>query len=195
MTSNNNQSNNEPKEPEPERPLECTECRRPIAFQYTEIVGDRITHTCMCAECPVLHRRLHGTHLEHAVSSDSATSLACGNCGTTLDAIRVGTLLGCQVCYEVFDDILLPEMLEANKIPARFATTTKKSVPVHIGRAPGEIQEINPSLRLLALNEALTEMLKSEKYEQAAWLRDQIKALTDEREGDNLNQENSDAEQ
>ncbi len=56
-----------------------------------------------------------------------------------------------------------------------------------------KIQEINPSLRILALNEALNEMLKSEKYEQAAWLRDQIKALTDEREGDNKIQEKPDA--
>lgn len=164
----------------PERPLECTECRKPIAVFYTEIIGNNITHTSMCADCPILRHKLHGTpHVEHAgTSAEGSTGLACGNCGTTLEAIRVGTPLGCDVCYEVFDDILLPEMLAANKIPPRIATN-KKSVPVHIGRTPGEIQEISPSLRLLALNEALNEMLKSEDYEQAAWLRDQIKALTD----------------
>lgn len=194
MTENNH---NDSELKIPDRPLECTECKRPIAYHYTEIVGDMMTHTSMCAECPVLNRRLHGTHLEHAViPSESVTALACGNCGTTLEAIKVGTLLGCEVCYEVFDDILLPEMLAGNKIPSRIATT-KKSVPIHIGRAPGEIQEINPSLRLLALNEALNEMLKSEKYEQAAWLRDQIKALTDQREAEmkneNMNQEKPNA--
>jgi protein arginine kinase activator len=70
-------------------------------------------------------------------------------------------------------------MTAANKLPARLATA-KKSIPVHIGRTPGEVHEISPSLRLLALNEALGEMLKSEDYEQAAWLRDQIKALTEQ---------------
>ncbi len=185
MTENNH-IDSEPKEPD--RPLECTECKRTIAYYYTEIVGEMITHTSMCAECPVLDRRLHGTHLEHAVTpAEGVTVLACGNCGVTLEALKVGTLLGCQECYEVFDDILLPEMLAANKIPSRIATN-KKSVPIHIGRAPGEIQEINPSLRLLALNEALNEMLKSEKYEQAAWLRDQIKALTDHREAEKANE-------
>jgi protein arginine kinase activator len=165
----------------PDRPLECTECRKPIAVHYTEMVGEAVNHTSMCADCPVLRHKLHGApHVEHSEGKREGTSLACGNCGTTLDAIRVGTPLGCNVCYEVFDDVLLPEMLAANKIPPRIATT-KKSVPIHIGRNPGESQEISPSLRLLALNEALSEMLKSEDYEQAAWLRDQIKALTEKK--------------
>lgn len=177
------ENNNEIQEQAPERPLECSECRRPIAVIYTEIVKDVMTHTAMCAECPVLRHRLNGIpHSEHTRDKkEGGAGLACGNCGTTLESIRVGTPLGCEVCYEVFDDVLIPEMMAANKIPTRIATG-KKSTPVNIGRTPGQSQEINPSLRLLALNEALTEMLKSEDYEQAAWLRDQIKALTEKRQ-------------
>ena len=69
-------------------------------------------------------------------------------------------------------------MQAANKISPRISLT-KKALPLHIGRAPGEANEISPSLRLLALNEALNETLKREDYEQAAWLRDQIKDLTE----------------
>lgn len=168
--------------PLPDRPLECTECRRPIAVKYTEIVGDQITHTSMCSECPVLKRRLYGApHVEVSGQPEIGAGLACGNCGTTLDSIRVGALLGCEVCFEVFDDILVPEIVSAGKISSRVAAN-KKNIPLHMGRTPGKVQEINPSLRLLALNEALNEMLKSEDYEQAAWLRDQIKALTDRTE-------------
>lgn len=176
----------------PDRPLECTECKKPLAVYYTEIVKNTIVHTCMCADCPVLQRKLHGApHTEQAGGQiEGATGLACGNCGTTLDSLRVGTPLGCDLCYEVFDDVLLQEMLAARKIPPRIATI-KKSVPVHIGRAPGEIQEISPSLRLLALNEALSEMLKSEDYEQAAWLRDQIKALTEKKEQEHSDEKKS----
>lgn len=170
----------------PDRPLECTECRKPIAVKYTEIIGNSITHTSMCNDCPVLRHKLHGTpHVEYVAGQvEVGAELACGNCGTTLDSIRVGAHLGCDVCYEVFDHVLISEMLAAGKVPARIQNV-KKSIPVHIGRSPGEAQEINPSLRLLALNEALNEMLKSEDYEQAAWLRDQIKALTDEPEKKN----------
>lgn len=164
----------------PDRPLECSECKKPVSVCYTEIIGNSITRTSMCADCPELHRRLHRTpaHATAYPFDGITTGLACGNCGTTLDSLRVGLPLGCSSCYEVFGDVLISEMLAAEKIPPRLATA-KKAIPIHIGRAPGESLTINPSLRLLALNEALSETLKKEDYEQAAWLRDQIKALTE----------------
>lgn len=163
----------------PERPLECTECKKNIAVRYTEIVGKSIVHTSMCADCPELQRRLHGSkHFEESFSTLRETGVVCGNCGTTLQAILVGTPLGCSQCYEVFADTIISELISEEKIPAR-ALTSKKVITLHVGRNPGEIPEISPSTRLLALNEALSETLKLEDYEQAAWLRDQIKALTE----------------
>lgn len=173
----------------PDRPLECTECKRPIHVIYTEIVGKNITQTSMCAECPELQRRLHGIAPSSAEGlAEGGTSLACGQCGTTLESIRVGHPLGCPNCYEVFGDIILSELINSEKIPARIATN-RKAAPLHIGRSPGETREINPSLRLLALNEALSEMLKREDYEQAALLRDQIKDLTEQTEKKNDKQQ------
>lgn len=167
-----------------ERPLECSECRKTITIYYTELVGDQMTHTCMCSDCPEYKRRIFGgSHLLHAGSAlEGGAALACGNCGTTLEAVKMGTLLGCSSCYEFFGEAILLELQQTNKIPQRI-TELKKTSPIHIGRAPGEIQEINPSLRLLALNEALSETLQREDYEQAAWLRDQIKELTENEKG------------
>jgi len=51
-------------EQNPERPLECSECRRPVSVRYTEIVGKSCTYTSMCYHCPQLERRLKGTHIE-----------------------------------------------------------------------------------------------------------------------------------
>ena len=168
----------------PDRPLECGECKKPIAIIYTEIVGETITRTSMCADCPELQRRLFGVSPTTQMSNliEGETGLACGNCGTTLEEIKRGHRLGCVECYTVFGDILLTELLASNRLAPRFATV-KKSVPIHMGRAPGETLTISPSSRLLALNEALNETLSREDYEQAAWLRDQIKALTEENEG------------
>lgn len=169
-------------EPLPDRPIECGGCKKSIAVKYTEIIGQQINNTCMCADCPVLERRLKGTPAGgNKPRWEGSTGLACGNCGTTLEALRVGTPLGCNECYEVFGDVIINDLLKAGKVPPRIATT-KRTTPIHIGRAPGETQEINPSLRLLALNEALRETLKREDYEQAAMLRDQIKELTDKKE-------------
>ncbi len=173
--------NTEPQRPE--RPLECSECRKPISVWYTEIVGNTRTHTCMCSDCPQLQRKLKGsTHEELlAIQGTGALGLACGECGITLDNFRVSHRVGCGHCYEVFGDLIIEEMLRSNKISPSI-TKRKKSVPLHVGRTAGEILEISPSLRLIALNEALQETLQREDYEQAAWLRDQIKALTENTE-------------
>lgn len=162
-----------------DRPLECSECKRPVAVHYTEIVGDVITHTIMCQECPVLQRFLFGaSHPPPYAFLEGSAGLACGNCGTTLDAVRMGSPLGCKNCYEVFEEVVLTELQSLKKLPPR-VVISKKSQPLHIGRTPGETEGISPATRLLALNEALSETLKKEDYEQAAMLRDQIKALTE----------------
>lgn len=167
----------------PERPLECGDCKKPIAVRYTEIAKNIYTHTSMCSDCPELQRRLHGLSFgEQAIGSHPAkTGVACGNCGTTLQAVHVGAPLGCANCYEVFRDMMILELLHLGKISARTANV-KKNAPLHIGRSPGETAKFSPSAQLIALNEALSETLKQEDYEQAALLRDQIKALTEKPE-------------
>lgn len=171
----------------PDRPLECGECKKPIAIRYTEIVGDTITHTSMCVDCPELQRRLYGTHPREHVQNqvDPTAALECGNCGTTLEEVKRGHRLGCSNCYSVFEDVILVEIQAAHRLPAR-VSLGKKSLPIHLGRSPGESLAINPASRLLALNEALKETLGREDYEQAALLRDQIKALTENQQSKDL---------
>lgn len=162
-----------------ERPLECSECKKPIAVRYTEVADGIISHTCMCADCPQLEQRLHGlTAAQVMGSAGSETGLICGDCGTALANIRMGSPLGCSHCYEVFADVILAELRTGGRLPATVGNQ-KKQPTVHVGRTPGELVEISPTSRLAALNEALTETLTREDYEQAAWLRDQIKQLTE----------------
>lgn len=173
------------KKPEhfPDRPLECSECKKPIAVRYTEITKDSIVNTSMCSDCPELHRRLYGIGpaQKEGAPREANAGLCCGNCGTALDEVKRGHSLGCMECYNVFGDLLLMEMQSSNRLPSR-ALPLKKSTPLYIGRSPGETLTISPSSRLLALNEALKDTLSREDYEQAAWLRDQIKALTEQQE-------------
>ncbi len=167
-----------------DRPLDCTECKRPLAVCYTEIVDNKMTRTVMCASCPHLEKRLYG--IFHKVDSQKehmGTALACGNCGVSLDAIRMGHLLGCGECYSVFGETLTDELLKENRI-SRHLTSNKKTQPLHIGRAPGEVTEISPTLKLIALNEALDETLIREDYEQAALLRDQIREIKEKADND-----------
>lgn len=161
----------------PERPLDCSECKKPLHVCYIEIVGDKMTRTVMCADCPHLEKRLYGAVRTEGISdSKGDVSLACGNCGTTLEALRTGNPVGCGICYEVFADALVDTLLKENRI-SRHLTNNKRTQSLHIGRVPGEATEISPTLRLIALNEALDETLIREDYEQAAFLRDQIQEL------------------
>lgn len=161
-----------------ERPLECSECRKSVATLYTLVERGSTSHTLMCASCPQLERRLHGTSFELPLGEALGTQIVCPECGTTLTHLRSGTPLGCSQCYETFGEQILNELITAGHIPASVAHITK-GTPLHLGRAPGEAAEISPTLRLQALNQALADTLNREDYEQAAWLRDQIKQLTE----------------
>ncbi len=154
-----------------DRPLECSECKKSVKVCYSEIVGNVINRYGMCEECPALQRHLHGelaSQNNTTKETESKAGICCGTCDTSLESIRMGTPLGCPDCYNVFSDILIYEIL---------ATSPTTGKHIHIGRSPDENIEINPSARLLALNEALNETLAREDYEQAAWLRDQINAI------------------
>lgn len=166
--------------PMSERPLECSECKRPIAVRYTELANGSCLETVMCSECPVLHRRLHGAAATAMEGADQEiTGLCCGSCGTTLESIRTGNPLGCSECYEVFQTVIAEGLQHAGLLAMPKRRLGGRKHHHHIGRSPEESVQISPSLRLLALNEALDETLSQEDYEQAAWLRDQIKAITE----------------
>ena len=124
--------------------------------------------------CPAqeIARRLSAT----AVPGKAPASLACGRCGLTLDEVKMGAPLGCPLCYEIFSDEVVHELAQLERLPPKFVVQ-RKGEPLHAGRSPGKQQEIDPSLKLLALQQALHETLGREDYEQAALLRDQIREI------------------
>ena len=156
-----------------DRPLECSECKKAISVQFTEVIGNNFSRTHMCADCPNINRHSHSDAHPHTDLSEGSAGICCGNCRTTLTGIRTGHSLGCSECYAVFADILCNEIFSPLPI-----------IPMHCGRSVGEGGDISPSLRLFALNEALKETLEREAYEEAAHIRDQIKALTEKSDGD-----------
>ncbi len=154
-----------------ERPVECSNCKKPIKITYKEIVGELTITTEMCADCPVLQQKLQGP-MEN-LKEQITEGLCCGHCQTTLESAKTGNPLGCSECYSVFSDFLVTELTARDKIFPK-----QKAKTLHAGKSPGKASSFTPSNKLTSLNEALNEALKRENYEQAAWLRDQIKALT-----------------
>ena len=175
-----------------ERPDECAgQCRRPAVVVYQEVVRDTITCTEMCSECPVLQAKLYGSHALTFGKKvlEKEAGVCCGRCGTTLLSVRTGGLVGCSECYNVFNDTLIQELITERKVPNRMQKmkeNTKKPI-FHTGKTPDKTVERTPTNQIVGLNEALKEALKKENYEQAAWLRDQIKALTEKGQHEGAN--------
>ena len=157
-----------------ERPLECCQCRKPIEVCYTESVGQQINRFGMCKDCPVLMSKLYGQNIKSV--QEAPTTLCCGACGITLEEVRMGSQLGCPLCYEIFSDEIVRELALLEKVSPKVAVS-RKAGPLHCGKIPGQTQEIDPSLKILELQQVLNETLKREDYEQAARFRDQIRAI------------------
>ena len=165
-----------------ERPVECGHCKKSVKVTYKEIVGDIVTITEMCGDCPVLQQKL-GSPIGETTKNNL---LICGHCKTSLDAILRGDFVGCIECYSVFKDPLIRELIARDELPARLVKILekKKNEPLHKGKSPGKPTPFMLSTQLSTLTKELSESLKRENYEQAAWLRDQIKSLkekTDDR--------------
>jgi len=104
-----------------ERPDECGQCKKPAKVIYKEIVGKTITVTEMCADCPILFKKLHGDTPELAAENKErlGAGLFCGHCHTPLEAVKMGNPMGCRECYTVFGDQLIQELIAEDKIPAQ----------------------------------------------------------------------------
>ena len=157
-----------------ERPLDCSECHRPIKVLYTEVVGKNITSYHMCSECPVLQKKLQGQTL-FGNDVGSHAPLCCGGCGLSLEDLKKGSFLGCEMCYDIFKDEIIHELIEQKRLPNLPKIGNGESL--HVGRRTGASQEMSVPLQLSTLQQALHDTLGREDYEQAAYLRDQIKAL------------------
>jgi protein arginine kinase activator len=91
---------------------------------------------------------------------------SCPDCGMSLDEFRKKGRLGCARDYEVFKNHI-GDLLER-----------VHGARAHVGRVPGTSEADSlRSQRLSTLKQQLEQAIRTEAYESAARLRDEIKAL------------------
>ncbi|MBI3332914.1 MAG: UvrB/UvrC motif-containing protein [Candidatus Omnitrophica bacterium] len=98
------------------------------------------------------------------------TKLSCPQCGMTYEDFRKSGRLGCGNCYEAFHRYLAPLL-------KRIHGSTQ-----HVGRspsaaAPAQAQGEGPKDELARLKTSLKEAVAGEAFEEAARLRDRVRAL------------------
>ncbi len=162
-----------------EKPVECGHCQKEGHVTYKEIANGISTCTEMCSDCPILAAKLHGESEVSTKASLAMPKLCCALCMTTLETIQTGNPLGCNHCYNVFEEPLLGKLITENRMPSfvKKEIQNNPSAPLHRGKSPKQALTIPLSNELATLSIALNEALQKEHYEQAAWLRDQIKQL------------------
>lgn len=171
----------------------CDECGiRPAVVHLTTIVGGEVQEKNLCSACMAkIRNQLPGSvdldglagllsgFFQSAQSENNKEeregeiSLKCPNCGLTYATFQKTGLLGCAQCYQAFR-----EPLEV--ILKRIHGNTQ-----HTGRVPRkEMNSISAQIQIDQLKRQLAQAVTAEEYETAAALRDQIRALKKQIEGE-----------
>jgi protein arginine kinase activator len=101
------------------------------------------------------------------VDQDHVFAPVCGVCGTTLSRFRETGLFGCASCYQVFHSYLDDDSDEETA-----------TVPEHMGKTPSRIPSDQHVRReVVRLRRMLSELVESERFEEAAGVRDRLAEL------------------
>lgn len=161
--------------------MECQHCKsRAATVHLTEILESKEKREVhLCEQCAATQQGggmdLMGMLISaHAGTTSPASGTggvpseetSCSACGLTYKEFRGRGRMGCPTCYQSFEGHLDP-LLE--KIHGKTR---------HVGKAPGETSAADRSRdrKLVELRRRLQDAVREERYEEAASLRDDLRA-------------------
>lgn len=161
----------------------CSNCSsKEASFHYKYIRNGSVTEIHLCQDCA---RKLGYIKENEPIFSPAnflgellsiphpsftqKVAAACPNCKTSFDTIRRTGYTGCDKCYEVFSKPI-------DAILSKIQPST-----VHKGKLNGvEGKKIERDNTLKSLKEELNRAILDENYEEAAVIRDKIRAIESE---------------
>ena len=162
----------------------CERCHKRLATQrYAEVVDGRTTAKSICKTCldDLQNNACSGFELSGAAPTPNreffkrfstdrmARHILCSGCGMDLvDALQNNTL-GCSMCYSSFSEHI-PSVLRA----LQPGLAHRGKIPVH----ESDREQLN--VQLQSKRFLLRTALKTENYEEAARLRDEIHEMEGE---------------
>jgi protein arginine kinase activator len=181
--------------------MKCDMCENTATVFLTQIVDGKMTQVNLCDKCSKdkgvtdptgfqLADFLLGTAAQKKTKSapPEDDSLACPVCGFTRAHLKKIGRMGCPECYRTFADDL-DGMLKAmhkgtrhvGKAPGKPAPSVSTATPrrseAAVEAPSGKPAVINPKKRLAELKSAIEKAVAEERYEDAAKLRDEMRAL------------------
>ncbi len=161
----------------------CDNCgKEPAKIHYKEIKDNQVTEFHLCEKCAIekgieVHHKKQSFSISNilgGMTEEMGSDLStCRACGLTYKEFRDGGRLGCSNCYEAFKEEIKPLLRRIH------------GSNVHIGKSPHSSQGIFEKRREIEdLKVDLSRSIEREDFERAAELRDRIKELEQQREGD-----------
>ena len=155
----------------------CDICKENEAtVHFSQVVGDNVRKIDVCEACAKAKGltdpgsvSMLGDMLGEFAGEQmppEAESLRCPACGFTLANFKKTGRLGCGACYVTFEGGL-KSLLKAMHKGER-----------HVGKAPGKAAAARDlTERIKALEDDLQRAIADERYENAAQIRDKIRAI------------------
>ncbi|MEE0946303.1 MAG: UvrB/UvrC motif-containing protein [Acutalibacteraceae bacterium] len=159
----------------------CQKCGKNTATTHIRtVINGVVSEKLLCASCAKgeSYHKIGQNSLMDMLTSMLGDSLLidshigeekCECCGATFSKIASTGKVGCPKCYEKFRNQLLPYLKRVH------------SSVNHIGKKPSKEQLIvTPTDKISELRKKLNLLVKNEKYEEAAVVRDEIKKFEEE---------------
>ncbi|AIS61498.1 UvrB/UvrC motif-containing protein [Listeria ivanovii] len=160
----------------------CGENKAVIALQQLNDAG-KVESLYLCENCGTDEAHASEQDLVKAMDTFSEVALdfltllqkeeavqkkvVCENCHLSFEQFLQTNRVGCEECYSAFQAQLVP-------IIGRVQNGYKQ----HIGKVPKEIErEEDVQNEIIRLQEKLNQLIKNEEFEDAAVVRDEIRAL------------------
>lgn len=157
-------------------PEDCKNCKKEKTIYFTQIIDGKIKKFDLCAECPYalavndpvgfgLAEQLTAAGV-HMSEQDAGTGVVCPACGFSMADLRKTGRLGCPECYVTFR-IAIENILKPMHRGLQ-----------HMGRSPQHMaEEIELTTQMKSLSSDLDQAVAEENYEEAARLRDRLRAV------------------
>ncbi len=180
----------------------CDNCGKKEAnVRYSENINGKKRELNLCEECshklgiandfsmPIDFSSFFGGFMEDFTTPEfmpilnQIKTLSCDTCGHTFEDIANTGKLGCENCYEVFENRLDPiirRMQGSNRHVGRIGKIIDNKIDKKMGKTvknQEEQKKPKKETKLEKLQEELKKAIKDERYEEAAKIRDEIKKL------------------
>lgn len=155
----------------------CDKCKKNEATTHIKTnINGVVSSLNLCAHCAAQYggspfgmgiSQMLGSFFDSG-STPASKTVRCPQCGASFDEIAASGKVGCDKCYEVFLDRLVPSL---ERIHGRSK---------HVGKAPSahvaESEKTSAAGELESLRAELSAAIEKQEFERAAELRDLIKA-------------------